>query len=104
MLGVDMAGGVWGVCSPYMRTRSAKEYSAQTLGAQYAWQSPLEKGNSRPSNCGTCSSATNGPNAAAKIAAIPPPSFRQFRIRGRNTLPGDRQYARSRKTKYAGAR
>lgn len=101
-----MAGGVGeeGVCSPYMRRRSAKEYSAQTLGAQYAWQSPLEKGKSRLSSCGTCPSATNGPNAAAKMAAIPPPSFRQFRTRGRNTLLGDRQYARSRKTKYAGAR
>lgn len=87
-----------------MRRRSAKEYNAQTFGAQYAWQSPLENGNNRLSNCGTCPNATNGPNAAAKIAAIPPPSFKQFKIRGRNTLSGDRQYARRRKTKYAGAR
>lgn len=74
-----------------MRMRSAKEYSAQTFGAQYAWQRPLEKGNSLLASWGICPSATNGPNAAAAMAAIPPPSFTQFRNRIRNTLLGDRQ-------------
>ena len=34
-----------------IRMRSVKEYIAQMLGAQYAWQRPLEKGKSLPRSC-----------------------------------------------------
>lgn len=36
-----------GADEPRIRSRSAKEYKAQTLGAQYAWHKPLLKGNRR---------------------------------------------------------
>lgn len=40
---------------PYISTRSVNEYIAQTFGAQYAWQRPLEKGKSLSRTCGICS-------------------------------------------------
>lgn len=43
------------VILPYISTRSVNEYIAQTFGAQYAWQRPLEKGKSLSRTCGICS-------------------------------------------------
>lgn len=55
-----------------------KEYMAQTLGAQYAWQRPRAKGKRRLRTWGIWFLAAKGPKAAAKIAPIPPPSLTQF--------------------------
>ncbi len=62
-----------------IKARSANEYMAHTFGAQYAWQRPREKGNSRLRICGICPLSAKGPNAVPKMAVIPAPSFRQLR-------------------------
>lgn len=77
---------------------------AQIFGAQYAWHNPREKGNSLLKSCGICPQYAKGPNAIAKTAITPVPSFRAFPNRIWKMDRGPRQYARSRNIKYAGAR
>jgi hypothetical protein len=73
-----------------------KEYIAQTFGAQYAWQRPLEKGNNRLSSCGIWPQYAKGPNAAPKTAIIPLPSFKALANLIWNIDFDPRQYALSR--------
>lgn len=72
-------------------TRSVNEYMAQMFGAQYAWHNPLAKGKSRPMIWGIWPLSANGPNASPKMAAMPLPSFTQFRNSMRKMDRGDRQ-------------
>jgi hypothetical protein len=81
-----------------------KEYIAQMLGAQYAWHRPLEKGKSRLRSWGIWPQYANGPNAAPNTAMIPLPSFKALANLIWKIDFDPRQYARSRYTKYAGAR
>lgn len=49
---------------------------AQKLGAQYACDSPLLKGNNRDKTCGNC--FINGPNANSVTEVATDPTFMKF--------------------------
>ncbi len=65
---------------PTINTRSTAEYKAQKFGAQYAWQSPLLKGNKRERTCPNCPIIIKGPNESKNITVTEDPRIKKFLI------------------------
>ena len=63
-----------------INTRSTAEYKAQKFGAQYAWQSPLLKGNKREIICPNCPIIINGPNESKNITMTEAPRIKKCLI------------------------
>jgi hypothetical protein len=61
-------------------TRSIAEYKAQKFGAQYAWQSPLLKGNKRERTWPNCPIIIKGPNESKNIIMTETPRTKKCLI------------------------